>query len=124
MAGCVEAAKTRPRHNPRPPARLGELYAELGHSRRPHSTRLLLGLDPFRLAAAHARPRLAWIGPWAGDRMDDDDINHEEFNAVACDNGEAIDAARRPSQRLTEPMRLRAGTTTDGGLDSLDDSPA
>jgi len=56
--------------------------------------------------------------------MDDDDINHEEINAVVCDNGEATDAARRPSQRLTEPMRPSAGTPTDGGLDSPDDSPA
>jgi len=53
--------------------------------------------------------------------MDDDDINHEEINAVVCDNGEATDAARRTSQRLTEPMRPCAGATTDGGLDSPDE---
>ena len=44
------------------------------------ATRLLLGLDPLRLAAAHARPHCVWIGPLAGDRMID--INPDELNVV------------------------------------------
>jgi hypothetical protein len=96
-----------------PPARSGELHAELGHSRRPRSHDRLVRFDLCRRAAAHARPRLHGLAPGpvtGGGRRDQLRGVHAPPRAAP-----ATDAARRPSQRRTEPMRPGAGTNDGWG---------
>jgi len=78
----------------RPPARGGELAAELGHHGRPRPARHRLRLDLSRRAAALARPRLAWIGPRPGDRYPCDLV---ESSPTRC--GPTAECS------LTEPTR-------------------
>ena len=75
----------------------------------------LLGHDPVGRAAAHARPRRAWIGP--RDRRPDD-------NRPRLRGDRPTDAARRPS-RTTNWSRCghRRDAERAAGLDSPGDSP-
>src|SRR5262249_27598085 len=68
-----------------------------------------LGPDPAnRLTAALARPRLAWIGPRTGDRIDTNHLEH-------C----PPDAARRPSADELSRRGERESPQPPEGLDSL-----
>ena len=99
-----------------PPARSGELNGLTGALRRPRFDEASFwDLIPPASLRHTPDPTRALIGPRTGDRLDEvDEINPNE-NRRRPGAARATDAARRPSQRLTRPMRLSAGTTDGWG---------
>lgn len=96
------------------PAR-GAQRPNWGNNGDPEDARRFVRLD-LSIALRHSPDPIAFglaPEPVTGWRMTRSTF--DENTAVGWDDGQATDAARRPSRCRTEPMRLRAGATTDGG---------